>query len=76
MFVKTRIGNRLVNLDTAKEIYISRDLSSDYVIRACYTDGTEIDIIYSKKYDIIVKCFNELIKRIQAKETCCNCLEL
>ena len=71
MFVKAQVGNRLVNLDTAKEIHISQDKVSNYVIRVCYTDGTGIDIVYSKNYDIIVKRFNELIKKIQAGEMYC-----
>ena len=72
MFVKAQIGNHLVNLDTAKEIYTSRDLSSNYVIRVCYTDGAKIDIVYSKNYDIIAKRFNELIKKIQTGEKYCT----
>ena len=72
MFAKVQVGNCLVNLNTAKKIYTCRDLSSNYVIRACYTDGTEIDIVYSENYDIIAKRFNELIKKIQNGETYCS----
>jgi len=71
MFVKVQALNHLVNLDAAKEIYTSADTLSNYVIRVCYTDGAEIDIVYSKSYAFIAERFNELIKKIQAGEMYC-----